>query len=84
MNASPRRHLSAITADLEGEYNGELKTIPAEAGTLVFECEIRHPPSSEGRTIYVFFQGADLVEAMKLLKAEAIRARSKPMAANGK
>lgn len=80
MNAQPRRYLSGITADLEGEYRGELKLIyAADPGTLGFECEIHHPPSSKGRTVYVWFSDDDLVDALKAMRDEAIRARSQTM-----
>lgn len=82
MNAKPRRFLSGITSDLEAEYQGELKLIYArEAGTLVFECEIMNPPSSKGRTVYVYFMDEDLTDALKAMRDEAIRARSQPMEA---
>lgn len=82
MNATPRRYLSGITSDLDAEYRGELKLIYSrEAGTLGFECEIQHPPSSKGRTIYVWFSDEDLTDALKAMRDEAIRARSKPMEA---
>lgn len=68
--------------DFEAEYHGELKLIYSrEAGTLGFECEIQHPPSSKGRTIYVWFSGEDLTDALKALRDEAIRARAQPLQA---
>lgn len=82
MNAKPRRHLSGINENFEAAHGGDLKVIYGqEPGTLIFECEIQQPRSSKGRTIYVYFQDDDLTDAMKLLKAEAIRARSKPIKA---
>lgn len=67
---------------LEPEYKGELKVIPvreADTYALVFECEIMEPPSSKGKTIYVYFQDEDVTDALKALRDEAIKARSKPM-----
>lgn len=80
MNAKPKRHLSGIDSDFAASYDGDLRIIYGrEPGTILFECEVQQPPSMKGRTIYVYFQDADLTDAMKVLKAEAIRARSKPM-----
>jgi len=80
VNARPRRDLTGFTEDLEAERNGEMRLIYAgEPGTLIFECEIMHPPSSKGRTIYVYFGGDDLTDALKAMRDEAIRVRSQPM-----
>ena len=80
MNAKPRRFLSRITPDFEADYRGDLRIIYGEEpGTVVFECEVMNPRSSRGRTIYVYFQADDLTDAMKVLRDEAIRLRSKPM-----
>lgn len=68
MNAKPRTH-----------YDGELRIIPADGDYLVIECEIVRPPSSAGRTIYVFFDVEETVKLLAEAKHAAIRARSKPM-----
>lgn len=68
MNAKPRRFLSGISADLEGEYHGDIKTLYG-------------PPGSKGRTIYVYFQGDDVTDVLKILRDEAIRVRSQPLEA---
>lgn len=81
MNAKPRRFLSGISADLEGEYHGDIKTLYGPPGTIVIECEIQQPPSSKGRTIYVYFQGDDVTDVLKILRDEAIRVRSQPLEA---
>lgn len=85
MNAKPRRYISGFKlgngdAVFETEFGGDLKVIYGqEPGTVIFECEVMQPKSSRGRTIYVYFQENDLTDAMKLLRSEAIRARSQPM-----
>jgi hypothetical protein len=82
VNAKPRRFLSGITSDLEAEYQGELKlALAREPGTIIFECEIMYPPSSKGRTIYVYFGGEDLTDGLKAMRDEAIRVRSIPLEA---
>lgn len=87
MNAAPRRRFSGWVASddsplgMEAEYEGDLIEIPSPRGIVTFECEIQQPPSLKGRTVYVFFQDADLTDALKVMRDGAIYARSQPMEA---
>lgn len=83
--ARPKRRFSRwIESDdsilgMEAEYEGEMIEIPSPTGCVVIECELVNPPSSKGQKVYVFFEGDDLTDALKLLRDEAIHMRSKPM-----
>lgn len=85
MNATPRRRFSGWRASdesilgMEAEHKGDLIEIPCPRGTVMFECEIRQPPSMKGRTVYVYFQDDDLTDALKVLRDAAIYARSQPL-----
>lgn len=68
MNAKPRLTLT-----------GELRTIPARDHMLVIECEVVNPPSSTGRTVYVFFNVEEVPKLIAEARSAAIRARSQPM-----
>jgi hypothetical protein len=66
-----------------GIYNasvkGRIKLIYGDRDTFGFECEIMHPKSQAGRTVYVLLQGEDIADLLKELRAAAVRQRSKPM-----
>lgn len=45
---------------------------------IVIECEIMNPPSSKGKTIYVFFNAEDVTKALLEFRSSARLARSQP------
>lgn len=83
--ARPKRRFSGwVESDesilgMVAEHKGEMIEIPSPTGCVVIECELVNPPSSAGQKVYVFFDGEDLTDALKLLRDEAIHMRSKPM-----
>lgn len=68
MRVRPRKH-----------WDDELKVIPADANYLVLECEVDHPKSTKGRTVYVIFEGDEVTKLLLEARHVAIRARSKPL-----
>ena len=68
MNVRPKRH--GIGDD------GELKMLYGDF--LVIECEVYSPPSSEGRTVYVFLDDDDVTGLLRECRDAAKRHRTKP------
>ena len=62
MIVKPKRH-----------YDGKVKYIYGDV--LAIECEVINPPSSRGRTVYVFLNDADVTDVLLELRDAAIRAR---------
>jgi hypothetical protein len=67
MNVKPKHYL--------GLKDQHLRTIGAEKGWVVLECEIISPPSSEGKTVYAFFDPDDVTAALLEFRDAARRAR---------
>jgi hypothetical protein len=64
MNIKPKRYIT-----------GGLKTVIPEKGWVVLECEVISPKSSEGKTVYAYFDPQDVTDALLLLRDAAIRSR---------
>jgi len=58
---------------------GEIQTVPSDGGHVILECEVQHPPSRVGKTVYVWLDARDVTDVLKLCRTAAINARSKPM-----
>lgn len=67
-----------MRAEVSRWFDGEMKpTIGFKdlRDGLMIECEISHPPSMQGRKVYVHLTERDRDELLLQLKYEAIRAR---------
>jgi hypothetical protein len=65
MNVRPKRHLDGGVKMLYGDM-------------LAIECEVYSPPSSEGRTVYVFLDDDDVTMLLRECRDAASRHRTDP------
>jgi hypothetical protein len=77
MNVRPK---VTFTDDLKLMY-GNADDAGRRMFALGIECEVTHPPSNAGRTVYLLLDDADVVRLLRELRSAAIRARSKAMGA---
>ena len=63
-------------------YDGSIKFNYGDF--LAIECEVVNPPSSEGRTVYVFFDDEDVTKVLLELRSAAIRRASAPSLPGGR
>lgn len=56
-----------------------LKVIYGTDNINAIECEVIHPPSQKGRTVYLFLDVEDTTDLLRELRGMAIDARTKPM-----
>lgn len=53
----------------------------ADHPRIVVECEVTHPPSAEGRSVYLWLNDADVTTLLLELRDAARIARSAPLSA---
>ena len=70
MNVRPKRHPAY------GDGDDYLKMLYGDM--LVIECEVYSPPSSEGRTVYVFLDDDDVTMLLQECRDAARRHRTDP------
>lgn len=66
------------------DINGvkHIRTVPSAADIVVLECEAAYPPSSAGKTVYVYFDAEAVTKLIPELRQAAIAARKNAMEAN--
>jgi hypothetical protein len=69
MNIRPKRWL----------HDGALRTTPSGDKFFILECEAISPPSSVGRTVYLWLDVEETTDLLKELRGKAIADRFRSM-----